>query len=345
MFLYYDVYVIVTGSTFTGNTARVGGGIYDFGSSPSITGSTFTDNHIRGEEYNFGGGVESVNSDYAIITDCTFTRNSAHGYVGFGGGLSVHDARAFVTGCVFSGNRVTGELGGIGGGVYCYNEDDNWGPPSEFTDCVFSDNTGRQGGGFCCENTSAPIRGCIFFGNTGFHGGGVYLAHYGGTFEDCVVYNNQSPEYKGGGLYVWACTSIIRNITVCGNAAPEGGGIFCKSETATYIGNSIVAFNTSGSAIQCYESGVGPMLECCDVFGNVGGDWVGCVADQAGLTGNLCEDPLFCGADEGDFSIDAASPCAPANSPGCGLIGALGVGCETTLVTPASWTGIKARFR
>lgn len=345
MFLYYDTYVIITGSTFTGNTSRVGGAIYDFGSSPSITGSTFTDNHVSGDEYDFGGAVQIENSNYTIIKDCTFTRNSAHGYVGFGGGLSVHCAKATVTGCSFSENTVTGELGGIGGGVYCYNEDDNWGPPSEFSDCVFSENTGEQGGGFCCQNTSPPIRGCTFLGNSGYNGGGVYLSHYGGIFEDCVICNNESPKHRGGGLYIRACTATIRNITVCGNAAPEGGGIYCDLEGPLYIGNSIIAFNTSGSGIECRESGVGPVLECCDVFGNVGGDWIGCIAGQAGLTGNLCQDPLFCGVGEGDFSIDAASPCAPTNSSGCGLIGALGVGCETTVVTPVSWTGIKARFR
>jgi predicted outer membrane repeat protein len=345
MFLYYDMYVIITDCVFTGNRGRVGGAIYDFGSSPSVTGSTFTDNHVSGDEYNFGGGMQTVNSNSTIITDCMFTDNSANGYVGFGGGLSVHMAKALVSGCVFSGNTVTGELGGIGGGVYCYNEDDNWGPPSEFTDCTFSGNTGDQGGGLCCENTSAPIRECAFSRNRGHHGGGAYLAHHGGQFEDCVVFDNESPEYRGGGMYIWACTSLIRNVTVCGNAAPEGGGIYCSSAPRPHIGNSIVAFNESGSGIGCSPDGDGPLLECCDVFGNVGGDWVGCIAGLSGVNGNLCEDPHFCGADEGDFSIDASSPCAPAHSPLCGLIGALGIGCETSAVRPMSWGGIKAKFR
>lgn len=39
-------------------------------------------------------------------------------------------------------------------------------------------------------------------------------------------------------------------------------------------------------------------------------------------------DPLFCSPPAGDFTLAQASPCAPPNSPaGCGLIGALGVGC------------------
>lgn len=345
MFLQYDMYVFITDSDFSGNTSGVGGAVYDFGSSPSISGSTFTDNHIWGDGYNSGGAVDIVNSNSAVVSDCTFARNSAHGYVGFGGGLSVHDCKATVSRCAFTENSVSGELGGLGGGVYCYNEDDNWGPPSEFYDCVFSGNAGDQGGGFCCENTSAPISGCTFSLNRGYHGGGVYLAHYGGTFEDCVVYGNESNEHKGGGIYVWASTGIIRNVTVSGNSAPEGGGVYCSTGERPYIGNSIIAFNKSGASIACYPGGADPLLECCDVVGNVGGDWVGCIAGQAGLGGNLCEDPLFCGAGSGDFTINASSPCAPANSPSCGLIGALGIGCETTVVRPTSWGTIKAKFR
>jgi len=64
------------------------------------------------------------------------------------------------------------------------------------------------------------------------------------------------------------------------------------------------------------------------VYGNAGGDWTGCIADQYGINGNISEDPLFCDAENGDFTIrDDYSPCAPANNPECGLIGALGVDC------------------
>jgi hypothetical protein len=69
------------------------------------------------------------------------------------------------------------------------------------------------------------------------------------------------------------------------------------------------------------------VLTCCDVYGNAGGDWVGYIADQAGINGNFSADPLFCDTANGDLHIFNASPCAPANNS-CGvLIGALDVGC------------------
>jgi hypothetical protein len=68
------------------------------------------------------------------------------------------------------------------------------------------------------------------------------------------------------------------------------------------------------------------------VYGNAGGDWVGCIADQYGVNGNFSADPLFCDPTHDDFTLAATSPCAPENSPGeCGLIGAWPVGCETPM--------------
>lgn len=46
----------------------------------------------------------------------------------------------------------------------------------------------------------------------------------------------------------------------------------------------------------------------------------------------------------GCVTIDAVSPCAPDNNPACGLVGALGVGCDTP-VEWTSWGSIKAMFR
>ena len=345
LMLSYDMYVFIDACDFSGNSALEGGAIFDYGSSPSITASTFTDNHGYGPtNYRFGGAVCIINSNYAVITDCVFERNEIHGFSGFGGGLAVHVAGATVTSCVFSSNTATGEEVGCGGGVYCYNQDGGGGPAASFDDCVFIGNRGDQGGGMCCQNTRAPIRHCTFFGNEARIGGGAYLSNHPGPFSDCVVAENVSEAY-GGGLFLGAGTGSVTNVTVVLNAAPEGGGVYCSANAAPYISNSIIALNTSGGALRCNENVGSLLLSCCDLYGNGGGDWVGCIAGFEGIDGNLCEDPLFCGVLDGDFSIDAASPCAPGNNPQCGLIGALGVGCETSVVRPASWGEIKSMFR
>ena len=71
---------------------------------------------------------------------------------------------------------------------------------------------------------------------------------------------------------------------------------------------------------------------CSDLYGNVGGDWVGSIADQLGTSGNICEDPLFCGGStpETPYTLADGSPCAAAQQPSCGRIGAWPVGCGGT---------------
>ncbi len=70
-------------------------------------------------------------------------------------------------------------------------------------------------------------------------------------------------------------------------------------------------------------------LTCCDVYGNAGGNYVDCIAAQQGISGNISEDPLFCGSANPaePYSLRDDSPCAAPNNPGCGQIGAYGVGC------------------
>jgi hypothetical protein len=111
--------------------------------------------------------------------------------------------------------------------------------------------------------------------------------------------------------------------------------------TAT-IDKSIIAFN-EGEAVSCLDVSSTVNLSCSDLFGNTAGDWTGCVAGQSGTAGNLSADPLFCSQPGHDFHVSSGSPCAPAQSGACGLIGALdAVDCPNA-VAPTTWGGIKAR--
>jgi hypothetical protein len=101
----------------------------------------------------------------------------------------------------------------------------------------------------------------------------------------------------------------------------------------------VIAFNLGGIGLDDGDHAC-LVLSCCDIHGNEGGDWVGYIADQNGVRGNFCADPLFCGAVDGStptinagaspHSLHANSPCLPGNHPygyECGLIGAHGQGC------------------
>jgi len=111
----------------------------------------------------------------------------------------------------------------------------------------------------------------------------------------------------------------IENCTFCDNTAPLGAGLQCEQEVV--IANSIIAFNRPGEGIR---TGPSIQISCSDIFGNEGGDWVGELADDRWILGNLCADPLFCGRPDHDYTIQADSPC---NRQPCGFIGASPVGC------------------
>lgn len=125
------------------------------------------------------------------------------------------------------------------------------------------------------------------------------------------------------------------------SAIVEGGAIYDAAYGRFSMSNTIVAFS-EGEAI--YSYGLPPHVLCCDIYGNTGGDWVGGIADQLGVNGNICEDPLFCAPDQNDLNLDCASPCTAENNPGCGQIGAWPVGCGATPAVEATWGALKELF-
>jgi hypothetical protein len=132
--------------------------------------------------------------------------------------------------------------------------------------------------------------------------------------------------------------------TFYGNTADAAAAINSNATHTPSIDHTLIVDSSPGTTIDCYGA-FPPRLTCCDLYGNAGGDWVGCVADQYGVDGNISADPLFCHPETGDFTLHADSPCAPEGNPECGLIGAWPVGCSATPVEEATWGSIKAMFR
>jgi len=283
-----------------------------------------------------------------VIRNCTLTDNDAP----TGGALHIeHESSApQIDGCTFQGNQAlrgaaigcsqgSGSFSDCviysnaasysGGAVYCtYAE-----TPLEFTDCMISVNTaqGNHGGGFYFrESYLAMFTDCTINNNSaGQHGGGIYLDDSYAQFERCTLASNSAAS-NGGALYLDASALDLAQSTLNANgAAGYGGGISALNSIATIV-YTVVAFGTDGEAY--YREGLGgddPVLGCCDIYGNDGGDWVGCIASQLGQDGNFSADPMYCpaGMPGQDPGIHALSPCAPGVNPECGWVGAWPVAC------------------
>ena len=283
-----------------------------------LTDGTFTGDGNRDMDY-LGKAItirSQSGNPQACIIDCAGSRGDPHRGFSF---VSDEGPESVLEGVTIANGYLPPP--GWGAGV------EGSGSSPTLINCIFSDNSAYEGGGANFTSASHPtFIGCLFSGNSATAGGGVAVASgSSATLTDCTFSGNSAVAFGGGLSFVWSLGTVV-GCTFHGNGAPEGSGVHSGYGSALEVQNCIVAFSTQGPGVGC-GSFVIPTLTCCDIYGNAGGDWVGDIADQYGVNGNICEDPLFCDPENGDFTITSDSPCAPDYNPECGLIGAWPAEC------------------
>ncbi len=133
----------LTNCTFNENSAKWGGGIYNFFySNPAVKSCTFSGNSADSR----GGGMGNFWYSSPTLTNCTFSGNSANSG---GGGMSNSFSSPTLTNCTFSGNQALD-----GGGMY-----NDYSSPT-LSNCTFSGNTaGQHGGGIYCQYGGGGLPG------------------------------------------------------------------------------------------------------------------------------------------------------------------------------------------
>ncbi len=216
---------------------------------------------------------------------------------------------------------------------------------------------GRGGGIACLDGASPVIANSRIEGNEAADGGGIYVGKRRGTFESSpVIGGNQvlhnRARRRGGGLAVSHSSEPVVNFNVVAwNVALEGGGgvsieraqpqiaanviwanhdssataagILVRDFAAPIVERNILALNRGGPAVSCERQfQERQAFRCNDLWGNPEGEFS---PECAVYPGNLSLDPELCNPEAGEFGLRASSPCREA--PGCGRIGAFGVGC------------------
>jgi hypothetical protein len=306
----------------------VGGAVAIAFASATITECSFEDNRTPQTSGSVGGAVSTWFAETISVSDCTFLRNTTGAG---GGGIGVLGGTfAQVVDCEFEENESSDGGGGL-----------DVASPSVVTDCSFRNNHGELGGGMASTSHGGVLARCEFEGNSASHSGGGLWISAATTVEDCIFVNNQA-DLAGGGAIGWITTVEFMNCTFYGNESPDGSALSAHSANLI-ITNCILSFG-SGPPVTC-DNPSSATAQCTDAFGNPGGDWVACLAGQDALDGNFSADPLFCNSAGGDLSLQPESPCAPPGVTGCGLVGALPVGCTPVSIQPTSWAGVKSMYR
>ena len=338
---------------FTIMQAYGGGVLCINGSSPTFVRCTFT------QCDGFDAGGVDVNDGSPTFTDCIFSRNTPD----TGGGVHLLLSQSTFLRCTFMDNATDSNgAASVGAAsnvvfsdcVFDHNQaaalGDVWGGALSciggtiLKDCAFTRNDAHsanggssRGGAIYVSGSNLTVHRSTFEGNSADLGGAIWVD---GSFVE--IHNSvfrQNSADQGGAIACELGTTEIFSCTLFENAASAGAnGVFVAPGSALTITQVLIAFGTSGEAIACTG---GVTITCSDLFGNAGGDWVGCISEDLGQNDNISADPLICHTD-GDLSIANDSLCAPAQSP-CGLIGAVPPGCQTA-VKPTTWGAIKAAF-
>lgn len=235
---------VIDGFTITNGNATIGGGMYNYYSSPTVSNCTFSGNTTGngadgtdGKDYYSGSGIHGTN-----------------GYAGRdGGGMYNNNSSPVISDCIFIGNS-TGNGGKGGDGGY---DNENSGDGGQ-------GGTGGRGGGMCNFNSSPTVINCIFTdNNTGTGGNGGHgekgPPFASGTSGDGGYGGNGG---SGSGVYNDNSTCIIINCTFTGNNTGvsgnggNGGGDYDQSVSdpgnggnGGYGGNGAGMYNKAGSVV------------------------------------------------------------------------------------------------
>ena len=326
----YNSSAVLENISVTGNTGIYGAGVFIYQGAPTLTDVAIDGNTLRQDNLSNpprGGALHVIDAS-PVLTNVTC---DGHADAEKGGGIYATNLNATVslsmTGGSVSGNTAKANGAGIfiDGGIL------------SLTDVTIADNTQNaaatfmNGGGLYANAATVDIDGVLATGNSAQAGGGLMIV--GGPSADVantLVAGNSALVF-GGNLHIANSTAgTVTNVTIADNSCTPGGAGLYSIGTPLTVSNTISAFNTGGTAIAngMYITG-GGTLSCNDVFGNDGVAYGG-IADPTGTGGNIALDPQFCDRGTGDYRVNPSGPCAPANSGGCDLIGALEASCGET---------------
>ncbi len=281
-----------------------------------------------------GGGVH-LNASSPVFENCTIIANETADTGGGGLACEGGSAPIFLY-CSIAWNS----SGSNGGGAFLSNS-----APSFFDCLIFSNEANGSGGGIQAEGASFQLQHSDVYENSASTtGGGLHLGVASAAdFILATIYGNRATD-SGGGVVIDASSPSFTSCTFAENSAGSSGSAILVSGASTAAFDKvIVAYNTLSEAVTV--TGGSASFDCCDIFGNQGGNWTVPIDGQLGQAGNFSTNPEFCGVDSsGNYYLQMDSPCSPSNNDCSTLIGSRIIDCGFISVDPTSWSTVKSYY-
>ena len=182
----------------------------------TVDGIVFTEANTTAQ----GGGLSIAESE-ALISDCTFTSNTAQpGYWSGGAGIQILGSTPDVTvrDCVFSNNLIrTNYVYGSGAGLRA------WGGNIRVERCLFTDNTAPLGAAVSTRSDNMEVVNCVFVGNRsilGSEGGGALATRNAVTTITHCTFHDNTTDNRGDAFIIRGADRFhLRNSVLADNGA------------------------------------------------------------------------------------------------------------------------------
>lgn len=204
------------------------------------------------------------------------------------------------------------------------------GPEYSILDCQGSDSSLMFGINLSFAATANTVIEKITISNAYYtEGAGINMRSTSPTIRECIFVNNIASVAGGGAIRCKGASPLIEHCTIVNNSAVSGAGIFLIANSTPEISHCVIAYNQTAESIRCNDGTSLPNIQCTNIYGNAGGDWIDCLADMKNNHSNMNLDPLFCDLLNEDFSPQAGSSLLEANNDCAELIGAVAVVCQS----------------
>lgn len=249
----------------TGGFSKLGGGMHNYYSSPSVINCVFTGNVSTDN----GGGMYT-HGGTPLIDDCVFTDNQAAN----GAAIYNFDAAPTFRYCTISNNTATER----GAGIY-----NNVASPALLYCSLLSNIGALEGGGMYNQDSNTTLQHCQLRDNHALYSGGGLLSEQGELLlSECVIEDNGVSTH-GGGLCIRSGSATLGNCDFRNNTAAafdadsRGAAVHCDSSTLTitsclFTGNMAVISGGALKTSKCSPD-ISQSHFCNNSPDDIDGDW------------------------------------------------------------------------